>query len=102
MLNGEKAEVYEKDLSLSFETIAGNLIESPFWFDGLIGLNAIVRKSRQIVFEGKMWTAKDVGNQWLEPFRATVTDKRITKQGIWVKIQVGEYFGEGELFETLG
>lgn len=56
-----------------------------------------IRKQRQIVFDGKMWTAKDAQKQWLEPFEAIVTDKRLTKQGIWIKIRVGEYSGEGEL-----
>lgn len=101
MLKGEKAEVYQQDLSFLFETIAENLIESSFWFDGVIDLCAKVRNSRQIVFDGKMWAAKDAGHQWLESFKAIVTDQRIIKQGIRIKIQVGEYVGEGELSETL-
>ncbi len=100
MLNREKLEVYEKELSFLFEVLAENLIESPFWYDGAVNLTAEIIKQRQIVFHGKMWTAKDSQNQWLEHFEAIVTDKRITKQGIWIKISIGDYKGEGNLFEV--
>jgi hypothetical protein len=100
LLNREKIEIYEKDLSLFFEVIAENFIESPFWYDGAVGLSLKTGKQRQIIFDGKMWTAKDAQKQWLEPFGAIITDKRITKQGIWIKIWVGEYYGEGELLES--
>jgi len=82
-----------------FEAIAGNLIESPLWFDGAVGLTSKIRKPRQIVFEGKMWVAKDAQKQWMEKFKAIVTDKQITKQGIWIKISEGEYIGKGDLLE---
>jgi hypothetical protein len=101
LLKGEKIEVYEKDLSFLFEAIAGILIESPFWFDGAVGLTARIKKKRQVIFEGKIWTAKDAQKQWLENFEAIVTDKRITKQGLWIKIRVGDYVDEGDILEVL-
>ena len=100
MLNRGKLKLYEKDLSFLFEVIAENLIESQFWFDGAVALSSKIRKQNQIAFEGKMWTAKDAGHQWLESFGAVVTDKRITKQGIWIKIRVGDYVGEGNLLDV--
>lgn len=100
LLKGKKAEVYEKDLSFLLEARAENLIESSFWYDGVIDINAEIRKSRQIVFSGKMWTAKDAGNQWLEDFEAIITDKRITKQGVSIKIRVGESTADGNILRT--
>lgn len=88
-------------MSFLFEVIASRMIlDTPWWFDGAIDLISRIRKSRQIVFKGKMWMA-DHKTQWLEVFEAVVTDKRISKQGIWVKIQVGEYVAEGDLLEIL-
>lgn len=105
MLNREKIELYENELSFLFEAIAGSLIDCPLTFDGATGLTAKIRKSRQVVFQGKMWILDiEKGNKWkdsLEPFEAIFTDKRITKQGVWIKIRVGEYVGEGELSEKL-
>ena len=102
MLSRDKAELYEKDLSFLFEVIAPNLIECPFAFDGVTGLTSEIGKSRQLFFEGKMWILKDVNSSfdWQQTFKAIVTDKRITKQGISIKIWVGEYFGEGSLEEV--
>lgn len=99
MLNRERIELYENELSFLFEVIAGNLIDCSLTFDGATGLTSRIRKKRQIVFEGKMWVVKDGNgwNEWLEAFGAIVTDKRITKQGIWIKIWVGDYVGEGNL-----
>ncbi len=96
LLKGEKIEVYEKDLSFLFEAIAGDLIESPFWFDGAVNLTVEIKKKKQLIFLGKMWTA-DHQKQWLEKFEAIVTDKRFTKQSLWIKIWVGKHFGEGEI-----
>lgn len=97
LLAREKFELEETDISFLFEVIASNLLtESKVYFDGATGLSAKIRKARQIEFIGKMW----VGNhnkQWLEPFSAMVTDKRITKQGIWFNIRVGEAENEGNL-----
>ena len=46
LLNREKIELCEKDLSLLFEVIAGNLIDCPLTFDGATGLISEIRKSR--------------------------------------------------------
>ena len=98
MLDGEKIEFFEKELSFLFEAIAQNLIvENPVWFDGAVDLTVKPRKKRQMIFSGKMWTAKDSGKQWLEDFEAIVTDKRITKQGLWIKIRVGEFVAENNI-----
>lgn len=75
------------------------LLDCPLTFDGLTDLTSKIRKSRQIIFEGKMDVLRNSNEnkEWFEPFKAIVTDKRITKQGIWIKILVGDYFGEGSL-----
>ncbi len=78
------------------------MIDCPLTFDGAVNLSAKIRKSRQIIFEGKMWILGDKNTgDWLESFEATVTDKRITKQGLWIKIRVGEYEDEGDVLEIL-
>lgn len=85
------------DISSMFEIIASNLLSrSNIYFDGAIDLVWKIRKSCQVEFQGKLW----VGNyetQWLEPFRALVTDKRVTKQGIWITIWFDSEKAEGEL-----
>lgn len=102
MLDGEKIESFEKELGFLLEAIARKLIvESPFWFDGVVGLTVKPRKKRQMIFSGKMWTAKDSCQQWLEDFEATVTDKRMTKQGIHIKIRLAEEVKEGDILEIL-
>ena len=87
-----------------FALIAQGLIDYPLRFNGLSYITSKIRKSRQIVFEGNMVAEEDYGewNDRVEPFKAIVTDKRITKQGIWIKIWIGDYFGEGNLFEVFG
>lgn len=109
LLSGEKFNLYEEDVSLMFEVIAANLLaEIPerkyCWYDGVYDLIASVRKSRQIEFNGEMWVGDigDVRTQWKEKFQATVTDKRITKQGIWVVIWINYNKAEGELSTALG
>jgi hypothetical protein len=103
LINREKIEPYEEELSLLFAVISQSLIDYPLRFEGLSYLTSKIRKSRQIVFEGNIVAEEDYGewNDRIEPFNAIVTDKRITKQGIWIKIWVGEYVGEGELSEAL-
>lgn len=98
-MNREKLEVYEQELSFLFEAIAYRLIDCPLTFDGVTISVSKIRKSRQIVFEGEMWVLRNSNEnkEWFEPFGAIVTDKRITKQGIWIKIWVGDYSGEAEL-----
>lgn len=90
-------------MSFLFEVAASRLIDCSQTFDGITGVVFRIRKQRQIVFTGKMWTlqdGKDAGDL-LEPFEAIVTDKRITNQGLWIKIQVGECYGEGDLLIVL-
>lgn len=90
LLAGEKLDLYEEDVSFMFEVIASYLFaEIPdrkrCWYDGVDSLTASIRKSRQIEFKGEMWVGDD-RTQWTEDFRATVTDKRETKQGIWITL----------------
>jgi len=78
------------------------LLDCSYTFDGITGLVSRKRKSRQIVFEGKIWVVKN--SDWdeaLEPFKAVVTDKRITKQGLHIKIWFGEEIKEGDVLEIL-
>jgi len=101
LLNGEKINSYREELSFFFTTIAQDLIDYPLRFEELTDLTSKSGKSRQIIVEGDILAEEDFGewNDWLEPFKATVIDKRITKQGIWIKIWIGDYFGEGNLSE---
>lgn len=101
MLDHEKIELFEDELSYLFPKIAQQIIDYPLRFGYLSYVNSNIRKSRQIVFEGNMVSEEDYGN-WndrVEPFKAIVTDKRITKQGIWIQISVGDYQGEASLNE---
>ena len=92
-----------------FEVIATHLlVESPerkyCWYDGVNGLSASIRKLHQVEFVGEMWVG-NIGNttkQWKEDFRATVTDKNVTKQGIWIMIWVGSSQAEGRLETAFG
>jgi hypothetical protein len=108
LLAGETLDLYAEGVSSMFEVIAANLLaEVPerklMWYDGVVGLTASVRKAHQVEFRGEIWVG-DVGDttQWKEDFRATVTDKRITKQGIWVILCVGADRAEGDLLTTFG
>ena len=101
LIAGEKLDLCNADVSLMFEIIATNLLsEMPerkdVYFDGAVDITSTLRKSHQIEFRGEMWVG---GNQtqWKEPFQAVVTDKRITKQGIWVAFRVGSDRAEGNL-----
>ena len=73
------------------------------WYDGVSELSASIRKLKQVEFTGEMWVG-DIGStkQWKENFRATVTDKRSTKQGIWIMIWVGSSQAEGRLETAFG
>jgi hypothetical protein len=106
LLAGEKLDLYEENLSFMFEVIAAELLaevpERKFcWYDGVDGLTASVRKSLQVEFKGEMWVG-DEKTQWEEDFRARVTDKRLTKQGLWITIWVGPDKAEGELLSAFG
>lgn len=56
------------------------------------------------MFEGKIWVVKNTvkWDEKLELFTAIVTDKRITKQGIHIKIWFGEEVKEGDILEIHG
>ena len=101
LLAQEKLDAHEKALSEFFELIATRLLgnfpsRKEHYFDGAVGLAATVKTERQVVFEGEMWVGSS-RDQWTEPFHATVTDKRITKEGIWIVLQVGADRAEGEV-----
>ena len=106
LLFHEAVTLDNPEVSSMFEVIASNLLGgSPAregqYFDGAVGVVSTVRTSRKVEFQGEMWVGGD-GTQWTEPFRTTVTDKRSTKQGIWVTITVGSDRGEGGLFSAFG
>lgn len=103
LFNREKIESYEEELSFLLAITAQNLIDYPLRFENASSLSAKIRKSKQIVIEGDLLAEEDFGewNDRLEPFKAIITDKRITKQGIWIKIRVGDYIGEGDVLEIL-
>ena len=101
LLARENVDLYAEDVSLMFEEIAATLLgpapgREGCYFDGVDGLASTVKSPRQVQFTGEMWVG---GNrtQWLEPLRATVTDKRCTKQGIWIVLWIGNDRAEGEL-----
>jgi hypothetical protein len=102
LLEGKEVEQFENSLTKLFPTIAERLLEHPLRLEYLSYITSKRRKSRQIIFEGNMISEEDYGewNERVESFKAIVTDKRITKQGIEIKIWVGEYFGEGKLCEN--
>lgn len=103
LLNGEDIDSDENEIDLPLEMAMNRLLDCPYTFDGITGLIARKRKSRQIVFEGKIWVVTNCAewNEKLEPFTAIVTDKRITKQGVNIRIRFGEEVKEGDILEIL-
>jgi hypothetical protein len=106
VLAREKLDFCNAEVSLMFEVIATNLLsETPerkdVYFDGAVNITSTLKKTRQVEFRGEMWVG---GNQtqWKELFRAVATDKRITKQGIWITIWVGSDKAEGDLSAAFG
>jgi hypothetical protein len=106
LLYHESVALEDPEVSSMFEVIATNLLGQSAarkgqYFDGAVALAATVKTSRKVEFQGQMWVG---GNrtQWTEPFTATVTDKRSTKQGIWIAITVGSNRGAAELFSAFG
>ncbi|HQU82922.1 MAG TPA: hypothetical protein PKY59_07355 [Pyrinomonadaceae bacterium] len=101
MLGGESIDSDNVEIELSLEVVMNYLLDCAYTFDGITGLTSKKRKPRQIVFEGKIWVIKNCTkwDEMLEPFRAVVTDKRITKQGFHIKIWFGEEIKEGNLLE---
>ena len=107
LLNREELDLYDLGVSFMFEIIATHLIaEVPgrerHWYDGVTGLRARIRKPRQVEFSGGMYVMSEDKGKYpgKEDFRATVTDKRITKQGIWIVLQIGEDRVEGNLADA--
>ena len=107
LLSGETIDFYEQDLSFLFEVIATYLLAETTdreycWYDGVANLTARVRKTRQVEFNGEIWVADDGGGMWKEDFRARVTDKRLTNQGIWITLWVGSSRAEAEVSDAFG
>lgn len=95
-----------QNLSLLFEEIATNLMmEVPgretHWYDGVVELSVHRRKVSQLEFEGEMWVSNHK-TQWKEDFRARVTDKRITKQGMEIVLWIGDDRVQGNLNAAFG
>ena len=106
LLKREEVDFDDCGLNPMFDTISTYLMaEVPgsfwTWYDGLASLEAHVRKARQIEFVGEIWVGDD-HKQWKENLRATVTDKRLTKQGIWIVLQIGDNRAEGDLAKAFG
>lgn len=56
-----------------------------------------------MVFEGRIIFLTDAGDRQ-EPFRAAVVDKRITKQGIWLTMEIGknlQHRAEGDVIDLM-
>jgi hypothetical protein len=105
LLIDPKVDIYTTYIACSLEWIAGKLFEGMrdggIWYDGVSGLVYQKKKSRKIEFSGKMWVMQNQKAHWLEEFNATVTDKTITKQGLLIKVKLGEYVAEGDVYELL-
>ena len=107
LLAGESVGVdAARDLSVAFEIIAGRLFsELPqrkdCYFDGVLFETSQRKTSRKIEFTGEMWVGRGK-EQWKERFAATVVDKRITKQDIWLKVRVGSDLADTELRSVFG
>lgn len=103
VLVGEEVDFYAPKASVSrmFEIIAKHLMaDIPgrewHWYDGVVNLRPHYRKTRQIEFRGEMWVG-DGKAQWKEDFRARVTDKRLTKQGLCITLWIGTDKAEADL-----
>lgn len=106
LLTREQVNFDTPEVALMFEVIATTLFggcshRSQQYFDGAVGVISTVKTPRQIEFQGEMWVGGD-RKQWTESFRATVTDKGSTKQGIWVIMKMESDRGEGELMSCFG
>lgn len=106
LLTREQVNFDTPEVALMFEVIATILLggspqRSQQYFDGAVGVVSTTKTPRQIEFQGEMWVGED-RKQWTESFHATVTDKRATKQGIWVIMKMGSDRGEGELMSCFG
>lgn len=110
LLKREQLDLYDLGVSFMFEIIATRLMaEIPgrecHCYDGVSALEGHTRKARQIEFTGEMWIMDYINlphRMWKEDFRATVTDKSVTKQGICILLQIGEDRAEGNLADAFG
>ena len=101
LIAGQNVDLYGAGLSSEFEGVAWWLFAKhrpDVWYDGVDLLQARRRKARQVEFGGAMWVARD-RDQWLEPFRARVTDQERTRQGLVVAMRIGSFSAEGDLLE---
>jgi hypothetical protein len=101
LLSGEKADADERDLSQIFEFLATRLFSdvpsrNGQYFDGVVGLESKKVEQQKIEFRGEMWVGADK-RQWTEPFQATITDMRITKQGFQNVMKIGKDRATGEV-----
>ena len=98
--SGTQVELDVPDTSAVLERIADSLLEhvrnDGVYYDGIPDLRYSRRKRHQIDFVGGMWVG-DARTQWIESFLLRVTDKRTTKQGINVRLQIGSYRVEAGL-----
>jgi hypothetical protein len=102
LLDGESDDTHAETLSDAFEVMANTLFPHRGGaFDGVSPLWTKRRSPRKLEFIGDMHVlghhAKPV-----ESFRGTAVDKRITKQGIWIQLWIGEEHAEAELSKALG
>ena len=98
-------DLYSVGTSQAFERIASWLFDDvrrEVWYDGVMNLQVNHRKKRQIQFTGNMIVcsgAKAKSRSWDEEFICRMTDKTSTKEGLWVSMDIGEYYAEGNLSE---
>ena len=98
MLGGERSDPYAGELRAIFEAMANTLLKGgDRAFDGVSPLRTKRRSPRKVEFIGDMWILGGPGRgDATESFRATAADKRITKQGIWIQLSVGNDKAEAE------
>jgi hypothetical protein len=97
------------EVSSMFELIATNLLAGTAgrghqYFDGAVSLSSKVRTSHKVEFQGQMWVGGE-GTQWMEPLKATVTEKNekgSRKRKVSITISVGGDRATGELFSAFG
>lgn len=95
----------EQKLSEYVEYLAGALFRIHYrqglWCDGFILESVKKQKPHQLKISGIMWVAQGGRNQWQEPADVWVTDRRVTKQGIYLKMKVADWEGDGLLDDLI-
>lgn len=97
-----------RDLGSFFEVAARRLFRATpglesHLADGAIEIRAQRKGDHKVVFEGRIIFLTDAGDRQ-EPFRAAVVDKRITKQGIWLTMEIGknlQHRAEGDVIDLM-